>query len=148
MLGLHLYRSVIHRVGSMFGVIPISISHSYCLYELELGPHLYRSVIVLSIWVWVFGIAPISISHLPISLFSVRVGITLISIGHHLINLSLWDRTYIDQSLSYQFGLSHWDRILSFLSIFGDFGHCDHISFIHLVWWFWSWWPRLIFSQF
>ena len=50
---LHLYQSVIF--------LPVCV-------QFELGPHLYRLIIILSVWVWVLGSAPISISHLPIIL--------------------------------------------------------------------------------
>ena len=55
---------------------------SICI-QFELGPHLYRLVIHLISSI--FRVAPISIGHLPISLslsLSFRVGITPISIGH------------------------------------------------------------------
>ena len=43
-----------------------------------------------------------SIDHLPISLYSIRVGTAPISIGHRLVSLSLsfLDRTYIDRTSS------------------------------------------------
>ena len=80
----------------------IWIGHLYCQFEF-LGSHLYRSTIflsiwvfrdrtyidwsfILSVWVWVFRAAPISIDHLPISLCSVWVGTAPISIGHCLIS--------------------------------------------------------------
>ena len=81
----HLYQSVIFL--------------SVCVqFELEL--HLYRSVIVLLVWVFFFWVAPISISHLPISLCSVSVGTAPLLIDHHLVSLSLHfqDCTYIDRS--------------------------------------------------
>jgi len=73
--GLHLYRSIIvlsiqfdffgtasiligHHLISLslsFQDPPILIGHSFFHFSLSfLGPHLYRSVIVLSVWVWVF----------------------------------------------------------------------------------------------
>ena len=79
----------IDRQSSYQFVFSSSWDHTYinqsysCRFEFESGLHLYRSIIVLSVWVWisVFRTAPISI-------------------GHRLIRLSLssWDRTYIDQS--------------------------------------------------
>ena len=108
----------------------------------ELGPHLYRSVIVLSVWVWVFelglhlcwsvifrvsssfwgctyidrsffvlvwvfGAAPISIGHVPITfMFNLIRGHTYIDrpSSYHLVCLSLsQDRTYINRSSSCQF---------------------------------------------
>ena len=66
-----------------------------------LRSYLYRSSIVLSIWVWVFGSAPILISHCFVSLIlcSVQVGTAPISIGHFSCQfcLSFWDCTYIDR---------------------------------------------------
>ena len=135
-LGLHLYRSVIHLVSSIFRTTLILIGHLPCQFELSLsfqdrtyidmsfpcqfnlsflGPHLYRSVIVLSVRVWgytyidrsshcligsVSRTAPISINH----------RLNSQSLGSHLyqstISLScqfnFWDRTYIDRSSSYQ----------------------------------------------
>ena len=86
-----------------------------------LGSHIYLSIIVLSFWVLVFGAAPISTSHLPISLSSVWVfgvapisidhlpcqfeysRIAPISINHFPCQFEFWDRTYIDRPLSFQF---------------------------------------------
>ena len=92
---------------------------SVWVWVFKLGSHLYRSVIVLLVWVCVFWVVLISISHLPINLCSVWVGTAPISIDHRLVSLSLhflgrtninrpssyhfvfnlsWDHTYIDQS--------------------------------------------------
>ena len=140
--GSHLYESVIHFVSLVFRTAPISIGH--CLVRLCLDfwgrtyinqsfilsiqlsrPHLYQSVIVLSVCVWIFGATPIlidhfhvssvfgaastSIGHLPINLCSVRFGIVPIPIGHSSCQFSFQHRTYIDQSfiLSVQFSRSH-----------------------------------------
>ena len=98
---------VIHHLVSsvrVFGATPISIGHFLVMSVQFLGPHLYRSVIILSVCVWV-RVAPISIGHVPVTFHVSSVsGTAPISIGHHLISLSLsWGRTYIDRSSSYQF---------------------------------------------
>ena len=106
----------------------LTIFLSFCV-QFESRPHLYWSVIVVSVWVWVgaasisidhfpislssfwvFEIAPISIDYLPISLSLVWIsglhlyqsviilfvwvwvfGTTFILIGHHLVSLrSIW----------------------------------------------------------
>ena len=102
------------------GVAPISISHLPITFHVSFwvsGPHLYRSVIILSIWVWV-GTASISIGYFHsscpfesesgphlyrsiifLSLFvsgphlyrSVIFCVAPISIGHPLVSLcSVW----------------------------------------------------------
>ena len=109
--GPHLYRSVIRRVSLCRDRTYIDRSSSY-QFEFKLrphpyrsiihrflsvqflGPHLYRSVIILSIWVWV-GAAPISIGHLLVMSVCVS-GTAPISIGHCHVNLSR-GRTYINQ---------------------------------------------------
>ena len=117
-LGSYLYQSIIFL--------------SVCV-QFELEPHLYRLVIVLLIWVWVFGAAPILIGYLPISLYSVQVGTVPISIGHHLMSLSLgfWDCTYINRSSSYQFefrflGLHLYESVI-FLSVCIQFELGPHL---------------------
>ena len=55
--------------------------------------HVYRSIIVVS--VWVFGTTPISIGHHLVSL-SLRFGVAPISIGHYRVSLSR-GHTYIDR---------------------------------------------------
>ena len=130
-LGLHPYRSIIHRVSSVFWVILILIGHSSCLFELELGPHLYQLVIVLSVWVWVFRVAPISIDHLPVSLFF----------------SSSWDRTYIDRSSSYQFEFMRQHLYRSVIVMLVQFESLrPHLVFCIYFLWFWSLWPHLIHS--
>ena len=86
-LGPYLYQSVIHPISFSLvwvGVVPISIGHVPITFhvQFESGPHLYRSIIVLSVRIRghpyidqpspyhvssVFGTAPISISHCLIS---------------------------------------------------------------------------------
>ena len=81
-----------------------SIFMSVWVWVFELGPHLYWSVISMS--VWVFGTAPILIDHLLVSLsLSFRVGTATISISHLScqFSLSFWGCTYIDQPSSCQF---------------------------------------------
>ena len=157
-LGPYLYRSIIVLSVSVFGTAPISIDHclinsglsfrdhtyinrssSYqFVFSSSLGPHLYRSITVLSVWVSVFETTHISTDHLPISLYSIRVRVALISINHLPVNLcsvrvgtapisichsschfSFWDRTHIDQSSSCQFQFlgSHICRSAIFMSI-------------------------------
>ena len=99
----HLLISLSFRVGT----IPISIGHSSCQFQFEFSSwdrtYIDRSFVV-SVWV---GAAPISISHLPISL-SFRVGTVPVSIGHSSrqfqFEFSSRDRTYIDRS----FVMSVW----------------------------------------
>ena len=94
-------RSSSYRFSSVqfefFRTAPISIGHlSISSIQFEfVGLHLYRSVIVLLVWVWVSGVAPISICHLPTSLYLVWVETAPISICHCLVSLSLsfWVRT-------------------------------------------------------
>ena len=58
-LGPHLYQSVIYLVSFClvrFGTAPISIGHSCYLVSSAWfsRPHLYWSIVVLSVWIWVF----------------------------------------------------------------------------------------------
>ena len=53
-----------------------------------------------------FGTAPISISHFPVNLYSIRVGTTPISIGHSSYQFNFYGCTYIDRSSSYRLSLS------------------------------------------
>ena len=112
------------HVSSVSGTAPISIGHllvslSLCFRDrtyidqssscqfgfLSLGPHLYRSVIFLSVWVYVFGIVLIYIDHLFVSSVWVLQNHTYIdwSFSCQFVFSSSWDRTYIDWSSSYQF---------------------------------------------
>ena len=94
-----------------FGAAPISIDHFLIMSVQFLGLHLYRSVIILlvSVWVWVRA-APISIDHLlvmsvqflgpylyrSVIIVSVWVEAAPISIDHYRVSLSR-GRTYIDR---------------------------------------------------
>ena len=89
------------------------IDPSFILLVQFSGPHLYQSVIILSIWVWVFGVVPISISYLPIS--SVQFEFfrtTPISIDHSSYQFSFWGHTYINwlSSCQFVFSLFFWDH--------------------------------------
>ena len=100
-LGPHLYRSVIiiiHFSLSLRGRTYIDRLSSYhCHFQFESGLHLYWSVIILSVWVYVFGTAPIST-------------------GHHLV--SFVDRSFI---MSVQFeSRPHLYRSVIFLSAHFD----------------------------
>ena len=109
-LGLHLYRSVIHLVSislsfwdhthidRSFIALSVWVQFEY------LGSHLYRSVIVLLVWVWVFETVSISINHS----LSCQFEFSRSHLYWSVIFLSVWvwvflDHTYIDRSLSYQF---------------------------------------------
>ena len=129
--GPHLYWSVIHLV-------------SHLSYQFEfLRLHLYRSVIVMSIWV--FGAASISIDHLSISLCSVRVRTTPDRYVIHLVShLScqfefFLGRTYIDQSFSCKFEFLgphlYWSviHLVSSVWVFRDRTYIDR-SFVLSVW--------------
>ena len=91
---------------------PISIGHLLCHLEF-LRSHLYRSVIFLSVCVQ-FGLGPhpyLSIIHRVNSVF----GVASISIDHLPCQfefiLSFWGHTYIDRSSSCQFVFSSsWDH--------------------------------------
>ena len=78
-------------------------------------PHLYRSIIHLVNWVWVFGVTPISINH-SFYLYQFEfwvLGLHLYWLVIHLFSFSLsfWGRTYIDQPFFCQFVFSlSWDR--------------------------------------
>ena len=110
------------KVGAYLGdEPPCAIDRpSPCHVSQFLGPHLYRSVIIVSVWV---GAAPISI-------------------GHHLVRLGFCfrDRTYIDRPSSYYLschvclsrGRTHIDRPFSYQFVFSlsrDRTHIDR-SFI------------------
>ena len=128
------------HVSSVFGTAPISIGHSLvdssssqgriyidwsfvllvCV-QFELGLHLYRSVIVLSVQFEFLG------SHLYQSAIFLPVCIQFeffrtasISVGHSSCQFSFWNNTYIDLSSSYQFDFrflgSHPYRSAIFLS--------------------------------
>ena len=107
---------------------------SVCV-QFELGSYLYLSIIVLSVWVWVFWAGPISIDHLPVNLCLVLVfGTTPISIGYSSCQFSFWDCIYIDRSfiLSIQFPRPHlyWSVISMSVQFLGLYLYW---SVIHLV---------------
>ena len=80
------------------GTALISIDHFSCQFEF-LRPHLYRSAIFLSFWVWVFESGPniyrSVIRRVSLS-FQGRTRIDRPSSYHFHVNLSFRDRTYID----------------------------------------------------
>ena len=156
-LRLHLYRSVIvlsilvwvytyiDRPSSYWFEFSLSfrdctyINQSFsCQFEFS-GPHLYRSIIVLLVWVWVFGLhlywSTIFLSiwvqfeflrpHLYWSLIILAVWVfrtTLISISHCYVSLSFWDHTFIDLSFLCQFELGLYPyQLVIFLSVWVSF---------------------------
>ena len=143
--GSHLYRSVIilsvwvcvlgatpisigHISISLcsvwVGAAPISIDHlpiSLSLSFSSWGPHLYRSTIFLSVWVWVLELRTYidrsflcqfefsglhlyrSAIFLSVWVWVFKLRTTPISIDHFCVSLTFWGRTYIDRPSSYQF---------------------------------------------
>ena len=60
-----------------------SVIHFFCQFELSfLESHLYQSIIVLSVWVWVFGTTPILIGHSSCRFEILVFGTAPILIGH------------------------------------------------------------------